>query len=168
MLLRLQIEAMVPFAFPNPTPASERRRVRNANGLLFCIMGGRPTNVLFDRKTAGGNEGNGPHPAAPVAARRGGSVSGGRQWSSGGGAGGAQSLMPNLEAQLYAGLGSLLEVSKATVFIDLLRGDSARFLGRLGWACRSVRLCARFKVVRPRVVSDPYQGLFHTFWKVLR
>lgn len=120
---RPQIEAMVPFAFPNPTPPSERRRVRNANSLLFSVMGGRTTNVLSDRNTGGGGgngnrNGSNPGPAAPPAtARRRASIGGGggRSHGSGGGGGGVggQTHSPNLEEQLYAGLGSLLEVSKA-------------------------------------------------------
>eukprot|EP00752_Nemacystus_decipiens_P003892 g3574.t1 len=122
-----RIEAMVPFAFPNPTPASERRRVRNASGLLFSIMG---ADVLSDRAAGvvGGNaNGSGSNrglAAQPVAVRRGASIGvggnggggGGSSHRSGGGggrrAGGPRHSPPNLEEQLYAGLGSLLEAAK--------------------------------------------------------
>lgn len=145
--VRPQIEAMVPFAFPNPTPASERRRVRNANGLLFSVMGGRTTDAAkLDRKNGGGSGSDGSNPAAPpITGGRGASASGGRHRSGGGGAR-AETHVPNLEEQLYAGLGSLLEVSKAawTVFVrcvhppplHLLCGGF-RFFGRRGWARRS-------------------------------
>eukprot|EP00903_Cladosiphon_okamuranus_P013428 g12508.t1 len=89
-----RIEAMVPFAFPNPTPPSERRRVRKANCLLFTVTGGRTVDVLSDHNTGGG----------------------GRNPLSGGGGGGrgarGQGRSPNLEEQLYAGLGCLLEAAK--------------------------------------------------------
>lgn len=145
LIRRSQIEAMVPFAFPNPTPASERRRVRNASGLLFSVVGGRATDVLSDRTAGGGGRGSGsgsgsgngssngsiPGPVAPVptaaTVRRAASIGGGggagpgSSHPSGGGGGGGgrraaggQSHSPNLEQQLYAGLGSLLEVKKAS------------------------------------------------------
>lgn len=142
------MEAMVPFAVTNPSPASERRRVRNASSLFFSVMG-RRTAVFAGGDGEAAIDYN-SNLAARAAGRSvvvsrlhgggggGGSSSGSsdRQWSWGG-EGGAQPHPPNLEEQLYAGLGSLLEVrSRFCLEGHLGVGRGCKFfLPRVGGRC---------------------------------
>lgn len=90
---------MVPFAFPNPAPACERRRVQSFNKFFSSVVanGG-----------GGGNGDGGIDADLAVLSRR-------RRRSAAGGGGntGAARTTPDLEEQLYAVLGALLEASKA-------------------------------------------------------
>lgn len=125
----VQIEAMVPFASPNPTPASERRRVRSAKTFLFSITAGRNgTYTTFVTGNGGGGGGGGvsgasrrPAAAPAVAPRRG--VSNRCRSSSGGEEDCARYRYhpTSLEEQLYAGLGALLEVSACYIRVEPLR-----------------------------------------------
>ncbi|CAN0063710.1 unnamed protein product, partial [Ectocarpus sp. 6 AP-2014] len=122
-----RIEAMVPFASPNPTPASERRRVRSAKTFLFSITAGRNgTYTTFVAGNGGGGGGGGgsggvsgasrrPAAAPAVAPRRG--VSNRCRSSSSGEEDYARYRYhpTSLEEQLYAGLGALLEAAKGLV-----------------------------------------------------
>lgn len=113
---------MVPFASTTPVPACERRRVRNANHIFFSIMA-RSHGDLFSctsRKCRGGVE-----TRADLTTTRGVVSSSHKRHRSGsGGNGGGSSSgsrgrrarpedvqpVPDLEEQLYAVLGALLEV----------------------------------------------------------
>lgn len=125
---RVQIEAMVPFASPHPTPASERRRVRSAKTFLFSITAGRNgtyANFVAGTGGGGGVSGATQRPAAaPAVAPRSGvsnrcrsSSSGEEDWARY-----RYRYHPSsLEEQLYAGLGALLEVSACCIRVEPLR-----------------------------------------------
>ncbi|CAM9953370.1 unnamed protein product, partial [Ectocarpus fasciculatus] len=125
-----RIEAMVPFASPHPTPASERRRVRSAKTFLFSITAGRNgTYTTFVAGNGGSSNGGGgggggisgaarrPAAAPALAASRRGVSNRCYSRGSGGEEGWARYRYHprSLEEQLYAGLGALLEAAKGLV-----------------------------------------------------
>ncbi|CAN0040051.1 unnamed protein product [Pylaiella littoralis] len=127
-----RIEAMVPFASTFSTPASERRRVRNANGLLFSIMAGRsagsPGRSSSCRSSSSSSRGSNTSRSSSGSSSSSGSGSSSNSNNvfentargGGGDGGGSDGVTPgahlsNLEDQLYAGLGALLEAAKELV-----------------------------------------------------
>lgn len=116
---------MVPFAFPSPAPACERRRLQNANKFFSSVVasGG-----------IGGGGGGGIDADLTVLSGR-----GRRSATSGGRGGGDARPTPDLEEQLYAVLGALLEASRSHHTSGEGRGGGLRvYLNRSN---RSAFLC---------------------------
>lgn len=156
-----QVEAMVPFAVPNPAPACERRRLRLVNHFLFSVLArgdpfcgtglDGPDGIFSDVGGAegGGVSGQGSGSVQPLQgqARRRRRADERQEWSSPGGA----RASTDFEERLYAVLGALLEVREGLVFpVSCVDGGArTRKVGAL------VARCPRWHGAPPR---DPLGG----------